>query len=146
MERNSVKKPLVLSVANYTENPGPRYIRQGDSSGEDFYLSILNKAFVECIQKDLMLLVDLDGTSGYPSSFLDEAFGELVYDFSLEEVKKRVRFTTTMFKKRKEQVENETYEQWEKKRKTNSPIDRTAKPDTVYYAINDRHELEERKI
>lgn len=37
--------------------------------------------------KDLMLLVDLDGTSGYPSSFLDEAFGELVYDFSLEEVK-----------------------------------------------------------
>ena len=93
-----------------------------------------------------MLLVDLDGTSGYPSSFLDEAFGELVYDFSLEEVKKRVRFTTTMFKKRKEQVENETYEQWEKKRKTNSPIDRTAKPDTVYYAINDRHELEERKI
>ena len=56
MERNSVKKPLVLSVANYTENPGPRYIRQGDSSGEDFYLSILNKAFVECIQKDLMLM------------------------------------------------------------------------------------------
>ena len=49
MERNSVKKPLVLSVANYTENPGPRYIRQGDSSGEDFYLSILNKAFVNTL-------------------------------------------------------------------------------------------------
>ena len=146
MERDVINDAIVLSVVDYTENPGPRYIRQGKCSGEGFYVSVLNKAFAECIKENQKLVINLDGASGYPSSFLDEAFGELVYDFSLSEVKKRVCFVTTMFRKRKEQVEKETYEQWEKKRKQEMSIERSAVAGTKYYYLNHRHELNERMI
>lgn len=146
MERNFVNNAIELSVVDYTENPGPRYIRQGDCSGEGFYVNVLNKVFAKCIEEDKKLIVNLDGASGYPSSFLDEAFGELVYDYSLLEVKKRVVFVTTMFRKRKEQVENETYVQWEKKRNRKLAIERSADTGTKFYFLNNKHELKERTI
>ena len=120
------KEKVFLSVKDYTEDPGPRYKRQDlegtNTSGEMFYIQKLNAAFVECWlqNKDLVLL--LDGVSGYPSSFLDEAIGELVYDFTLKNVESILSFTTTMFKRRAKQVCDETYPQWEKKRKDKSPV------------------------
>lgn len=69
-----------IKVLDFTENPGPRYIRQdkvGESnSGEAFYLHILNEAFAQAYNEKKLLVLELDGVSGYPSSFLDEAIGE----------------------------------------------------------------------
>ena len=135
-----------LFVLDYTEDPGPRYIKQGDSSGEDFYLSTLNKKIVECIRDNSILDIELDGTSGYPSSFLDEAFGELVYDFSLKEVKNRVRINTLMFRKRKQQIEEETYPQWEKRRISSDKVVHTASKGTKYFALSNDGTIMEKTI
>lgn len=70
-----------IAVINYSLDPGPRYVRQGEDSGEDYYHKVLNHEFYEALISGQVLEVSLDGTSGYASSFLDEAFGNLVYDF-----------------------------------------------------------------
>jgi hypothetical protein len=63
-----------LSVArDFSRHPGPRYILQGKWSGEQF-----RKLIVEYLNKYDKILIDLDGTSGIGSSFLDEAFGGLI--------------------------------------------------------------------
>lgn len=109
-----------LSVLEFTEDPGPRYIRQDRegtmTSGEAFYLTRLNEGFAKCYEEGKLLVLSLDGVSGYPSSFLDEAIGELVYDFTLEVVSKFLEFETIMYKKRVTQVKEETYPQWESRR------------------------------
>lgn len=111
---------IYLSVKDYTEDPGPRYKyqdKQGEeTSGEMFYVKKLNAAFVECYLQGKDLVLMLDDVSGYPSSFLDEAIGELVYDFSLAVVKPVLTFDTIMFKRRAKQVLDETYPQWEERR------------------------------
>ena len=115
------KEIIYLSVKDYTEDPGPRYKRQDlhgeNTSGEMFYVQKLNAAFVDCFTNGKKLVLLLDGVSGYPSSFLDEAIGELVYDFTLDNVKAILSFETVMFKRRAKQVLDETYPQWEEKRK-----------------------------
>ncbi|MCR5875155.1 STAS-like domain-containing protein [Phenylobacterium sp. J426] len=64
----------IISVAkDFSRAPGPRYIRQGDWSGEKF-----RKLLVKELQQHDVITVNLDGTRGYGSSFLDEAFGGLV--------------------------------------------------------------------
>ncbi|WP_278069861.1 STAS-like domain-containing protein [Brevundimonas sanguinis] len=63
-----------VSVArDFSKTPGPRYIRQGKWSGEKF-----RELLVQRIKKFGAVVVDLDGTRGYGSSFLDEAFGGLI--------------------------------------------------------------------
>ena len=77
-----------ISVAkDFTRHPGPRYERQGKFSGERF-----RSVLVEALKKVQRLVVDLDGTSGFGSSFLDEAFGGLIrYEgMSRDEVRSRV--------------------------------------------------------
>lgn len=122
-----MEKPKVyLSVKDYTEDPGPRYKRQDkpeeETSGEMFYIKKLNALFAECYQNNNSLVILLDGVSGYPSSFLDEAIGELVYDFGLEVVESILSFETVMFKRRAKQVVDETYLQWEERRKNKEEV------------------------
>ncbi|CAI1509341.1 STAS-like domain-containing protein [Serratia fonticola] len=63
----------VIKVSDRYPCPGPRYKRLGPSSGEEFR---------EWLEKELKkssdLTVDLDGTEGYGSSFLEESFGGLI--------------------------------------------------------------------
>lgn len=78
---------ITVNVLNdFSEYPGPRYCKQGKDSGELFYHRILNEKFNEAYIKNERLELNLDGTAGYMSSFLDEAIGNLVYDFSEEVV------------------------------------------------------------
>ncbi len=116
-----------LRVIDFTEYPGPRYSSQTkeDTSGESFYVKKLNPMFYDCYVNHKLLVVDLDGTSGYPSSFLDEAFGELVYDFSEDVVKKYLRIETVSNKIRKDKILEETYPQWEKRRKDKTKVENT---------------------
>lgn len=74
--------------------PGLRYCNLSDKSGEDYYHKILNGAFAEAFNANDQLQVILDGTSGLLPSFLDEAFGNLVYDFGLRTVRKILILTS----------------------------------------------------
>ncbi len=65
----------IIKVSDRYPCPGPRYIRLGPSSGEDFKNWIKKE-----LERDKDLTVDLDGTEGYGSSFLEEAFGGLIRD------------------------------------------------------------------
>ncbi|SBS65476.1 STAS-like domain-containing protein [Vibrio atlanticus] len=70
-----------IKIADRYPCPGPRYIRLGPASGQEFRESWLRKE----LQKTEPLTVDLDGTVGYGSSFLEEAFGGLIREDNLPE-------------------------------------------------------------
>ena len=124
---------IKLRVIDFTEYPGPRYQRQGNYSGEEFYVEKLNSAFLQAYNENKKLEVYLDGTAGYPSSFLDESFGELIYDFTLEIVKKKLIIVTSLNTKRKEKLEKETFVQWEQRRQRKETVVHTMNGKKIYY-------------
>ncbi|RTD94420.1 DUF4325 domain-containing protein [Variovorax atrisoli] len=66
---------ITVSVAkDFTRYPAGRYKRNGETSGEAFRERFLE----DPIRKGETVLVDFDGTVGYGSSFLEEAFGGVV--------------------------------------------------------------------
>jgi hypothetical protein len=69
----------VINVANdFTKSPGGRYTKDGSFSGELFRENFLVPRIRDAVAKSNRVIVELDGTFGYASSFLDEAFGGLV--------------------------------------------------------------------
>jgi hypothetical protein len=72
---------ITIRVRDFTEFPGPRKETIGSFSGERFrkeeIMPTIIKHGIEKIQ------IDLDGTAGYGSSFLDEAFGGLIREEGL---------------------------------------------------------------
>lgn len=77
----------ILKVASRYPCPGPRYKDLGPSSGEEFR---------EWLSRELAhspeLTVDLDGTEGYGSSFLEESFGGLIRIGMAKEIVKSIKF------------------------------------------------------
>lgn len=68
----------VIDVArDFSEYPGARYERLGPGSGEAFRKQLLIKRLESLGDRDA-LVIRLDGTKGYGSSFLEEAFGGAV--------------------------------------------------------------------
>lgn len=64
-----------INVAHeFSRFPYGRHIKDGPYSGEHFRKNFL----VLALKSNSQLVVDLDGTLGYGSSFLEEAFGGLV--------------------------------------------------------------------
>lgn len=65
----------IINVAkDFTRFPSGRFKRNGETSGEAFRERFLENPLKEGKQ----ITVELDGTIGYGSSFLEEAFGGLV--------------------------------------------------------------------
>ena len=114
-----------IAVINYSLDPGPRYVRQGDDSGEDYYHKVLNNEFYEALINNEILEVSLDGTSGYASSFLDEAFGNLVYDYTLEKVKSAISIISEEEPEWKDMIENESFNEWEQRRQNQREPEKT---------------------
>lgn len=84
---------LVLKVADvFTITPGARYPSEGLFSGEEFRQKHLLPAFNRAVEGGVKLTVDLDGTVGYGTSFLEEAFGGLAREFSKAKVKSLIEF------------------------------------------------------
>ena len=76
-----------ISIAkDFSEIPGPRSKAEGDFSGEDFLERFLLPAYEQAVADGVKLFVDLDGTEGYATSFLEAAFGELARKFPPTEV------------------------------------------------------------
>lgn len=70
---------LTLKVASdFSPSPGPRFLFEGKYSGQEFREKHLYPQLVQAIKEDAVLTVDLDGTSGFGTSFLEESFGGLI--------------------------------------------------------------------
>lgn len=75
----------ILKIATeFSDTPGPRYKTEGPYSGEIFREEVLYPQFQEIVSSGSKLVVDLDGTQGYGTSFLEEAFGGLIRNNHLE--------------------------------------------------------------
>ncbi|MCE3295291.1 MAG: hypothetical protein K0R65_1005 [Crocinitomicaceae bacterium] len=68
---------------DFVTTPGPRYKKEGSHSGELFRDTILYPKLKEAINENIILQVDLDGTAGYGTSFLEESFGGLIRENNL---------------------------------------------------------------
>jgi hypothetical protein len=67
-----------IRVADYSRSPGGRFRSDGPYSGEWFREEVVKPALEDALGRDDQLEVELDGTSGYGSSFLEECFGGLI--------------------------------------------------------------------
>ncbi len=71
--------PRTIYVAKeFSRTPGSRYITEGQFSGEEFRVRLLTPAVREAVSARTPLHIVLDGTAGFGTSFLEEAFGGLV--------------------------------------------------------------------
>jgi phosphomannomutase len=70
----------------FTLTPGARYYTDGPKSGEEFYEKHLKIEFLNALEQNVKLKIILDGTDGYASSFLNEAFSLLGNEFGAEKV------------------------------------------------------------
>lgn len=82
----------IAIAKDFSDTPGPRSKVEGDFSGEDFLDKLLLPAYEQAVAEDGALLIDLDGTEGYATSFLESAFGGLARKFPPEEVLSRITF------------------------------------------------------
>lgn len=84
---------LIINVAkDFSRYPAGRYKQDGPFSGEAFREDFLLPA----LEKNENIIIDLDGTRGYGSSFLEEAFGGLVRKgVPPDKIKKLIGFKTS---------------------------------------------------
>jgi hypothetical protein len=84
---------ITLRIAEqFTITPGPRLREEGDFSGQQFREEQLRPMFLDVRSRGGQLLVDLDGTAGYATSFLEETFGGLAREFGSDEVSRLLEF------------------------------------------------------
>lgn len=75
----------------FSDIPGGRYKRDGANSGEEFREKCLKPKF-DSLKEGETLLIDFDGAYGYPTSFLEEAFGGLARIYGPEKVLDKLKF------------------------------------------------------
>lgn len=83
------KSKLNIHIAEeFSDAPGARYYEDGDNSGQEFREKFLEKNF----NNYEIIIINLDDTEGYATSFLEEAFGGLARKFNKTEVLKKLEF------------------------------------------------------
>ncbi|MBM2834589.1 MAG: hypothetical protein HW406_1750 [Candidatus Brocadiaceae bacterium] len=83
---------MEINIAkDFTDAPGGRYKSDGRFSGEEFRLNYLEPAFKK---ENEEITINLDGTFGFATSFLEEAFGGLVRieGIKKEDILKRLKY------------------------------------------------------
>ena len=86
----------IISVSEaFSITPGSRYRSEGPFSGEEFRETILKTKFKEAIEENKKMIVNLDGTLGYGTSFLEEAFGGLARSYDPQKVLEHVEIVST---------------------------------------------------
>ena len=112
---------ILIKVLDFTEYPDVRYIEQDENSGEQFYYDVVKPNYEKAISENKILLVDLDNTAGYASSFLDEAFGNLVYDFEYKLITNHLKIKSEQEPDWVEIILNEILPSWKKKKEKGNP-------------------------
>lgn len=87
-------KNLHLSVRDFSRYPGPRTESQGPDSAEVFLRELLKPMFRQAEHLKAKLIIDLDGTEGYSTAFLDGSFGELARELGSDRVLRTMVFVT----------------------------------------------------
>lgn len=78
---------IEINIASeFTKTPGARNYSDGKKSGEEFFDELLLPRYKIASERGVKLKIYLDGTEGFPSSFLNEAFGRLGNTFPPDEV------------------------------------------------------------
>lgn len=77
---------FIKIATDFSTTPGARYRSDGRFSGQEFYENILKNKFTNSLEHNEHLIIDLDGTYGFATSFLNEAFNRLALDFDPDTV------------------------------------------------------------
>lgn len=86
---------MILNICKeFSETPGARYKNEGDYSGEEFRETLLLPRFLDAQEKKEKLVIELDGGYGYPTSFLEEAFGGLARQIDIKAVLDTLEFVS----------------------------------------------------
>ena len=86
---NNLKRRITVKIKiseDFSPIPGTRYRDEGEFSGEQFREDLLIKKYIVAKEKKEKLVIDLDGGYGYPTSFLEEAFGGLARIYGSKEI------------------------------------------------------------
>lgn len=84
---------MIINIcSDFSDTPGARYKSEGPFSGEEFRETILRPKFLEIRKTSEKITVNLDGCYGYPTSFLEEAFGGLAREFGSKSVGDKFEF------------------------------------------------------
>lgn len=84
---------MIINICkDFSETPGARYRLEGDFSGEEFREDILKPKFEEIKETNEKLIIELDGGYGYPTSFLEEAFGGMARIYGSKMIKDKLEF------------------------------------------------------
>lgn len=133
-------KTYIISK-DYSPLTGLRYCNRSDHSGEDFYHQKLNGWFKEAYETKEQMRIVLDGgEDGYGPSFLDESFGNLVYDFSLEEVNKWLVIDSEVDPDWQDAIEKETFPIWEELRIKGTQPEKTEDHEAWYKLVDGKME------
>ena len=88
-----IAEHIIIRIAEeFANTPGSRNIDEGSFSGEEFLNSTLRPAFEKALHQKSKILIDLDNTEGYATSFLEEAFGGLARIFGSKIVMRVLEF------------------------------------------------------
>lgn len=82
----------VIYVKKFSITPGSRYIDEGPHSGQEFREKFLQPEFEKIINSDSKITIDLDGTIGFGTSWLEEVFGGLARTFDKNLVMEKLEF------------------------------------------------------
>lgn len=131
---------IISVLTDFSEYPGLRHCSISDNSGELFYHQVLNEAFYNAITNGDQLTIDLDGVDGYAPSFIDEAFGNLVYDFTLNLIKDNVKIISQDEPHWVDFITNKTYPLWETRRQKGDEPKMTAAHEPWYRLVENQYE------
>lgn len=134
---------MTLNIAkDYALYTGLRYCDISEKSGEDFYHTMLNGMFMQCLNEHEKLVVVFDDVQddGYSPSFIDEAFGNLVYDFSADLVSKNIELISEKDPQIRYQINEMTIPKWEKRRRNQEAPKITAPHDPWFRLVDGNFE------
>lgn len=81
-----MKTTTINFAKDFTDCPGGRARINGEFSGEEFRVDILQPALAAGDR----VLLNLNGVFSFPASFVDEAFGTLVAQMGMDEVRRKL--------------------------------------------------------
>ncbi|MGR7813215.1 STAS-like domain-containing protein [Lacinutrix undariae] len=101
---------IIIDIPNdFTKTPGWRTYDDGPNSGQEFYDKLLKERFEEALKTNVKLKVILDGSNGYTTSFLNEAFRLLGGAFGADAVWDRLVIVSNEVPKYIERIKKGVY-------------------------------------
>lgn len=88
---------IIINIAkDFSRSPGARYKEEGDFPGVEFRSNLLAPNLKKAIENGVKIEVNLDGSAGYSTAFLEESFGGLIREdgFTYDEVMNNIIFTS----------------------------------------------------